>query len=181
MITVEQLCSIMSHCPVTRAEKFIHGLNATFTRYDISTPRRQAAFLAQIAHESGELRYIKELASGAAYDTGPLAERLGNTPSADGDGQLYKGRGLIQVTGRDNYKRCGESLALDLISMPEILEAPRYACLSAGWYWDWRGLNKFADAGDFRTITRRINGGYNGMEDRVRYWERAKLVLGIAK
>lgn len=113
------------------------------------------------------------------YDTGTLAKRLGNTPEADGDGQKYRGRGLIQITGRANYAACSEALFGDarLLNTPELLEHPVYAALSAGWFWQRAGLNTLADQGDFLTITRRINGGTNGLSDREALYERALKVL----
>ena len=131
-ITEQQLRQIM---PLARgrAAVFLPYLNAAMTRRQINTPRRAAAFLAQIGHESGQLLYVRELASGAAYDTGTLAARLGNTPAADGDGQRYRGRGLIQVTGRSNYRSCSLALFGDerLLQRPELLEQPEWAAESA--------------------------------------------------
>lgn len=178
MITLETLVTIMPYS-AKRAAAFIEPINDTLREFDINTGKRAAAFLAQVAHESGELRYTRELASGEAYDTGRLAAALGNTPAADGDGQRYKGRGLIQITGRANYKRCGTALDLDLINDPALLEQPVSACRSAGWFWQSNGLNDLADRAEFRKITRRINGGYNGMEDRLKYYERAMKALGV--
>ncbi|MFT4172836.1 MAG: glycoside hydrolase family 19 protein [Rhodocyclaceae bacterium] len=179
MITIDQLRRIM---PLARARAnlFITPLNDAMTEFGIDTLARQAAFLAQIAHESAELRYTLELASGAAYDTGPKAARLGNTPAADGDGQRYKGRGLIQVTGRANYIACSQALYGDarLLADPTILEAPEPASRSAGWFWSLKGLNVLADAGDFERITRLINGGLNGYDERLMYWARAKKEVG---
>jgi putative chitinase len=140
--------------------------------FDINTPARQAAFIAQIAHESGQLRYVRELASGAEYEG---RADLGNTMI--GDGIRFRGRGLIQVTGRANYKACGAALHLDLILFPELLEQPMYACRSAAWFWKTRGLNELADAGDQVKITRRINGGTKGLAERLAYFELAKKVI----
>ena len=149
-------------------------------RFQIVGTKRIAAFIAQIGHESGQFRYVRELGNDqylSKYDTGTLAKRLGNTPEADGDGQKYRGRGLIQITGRANYMLCGEALALDLINQPELLEKPQHACMSAAWFWASRGLNTLADAGQFDTITRRINGGQNGAADRQALYARALKVL----
>ena len=149
-------------------------------RFQIVGTKRIAAFIAQIGHESGQFRYVRELGNDqylSKYDTGSLAKRLGNTPEADGDGQKYRGRGLIQITGRANYMLCGEALALDLINQPELLEKPQHACMSAAWFWASRGLNTLADAGQFDTITRRINGGQNGAADRQALYARALKVL----
>lgn len=151
--------------------------------WGINTPQRQAMFIAQVMHESGEFRYLAELGNDkylSKYDTGRLAAALGNTPEADGDGQLYKGRGLIQITGRANYMMCGHGLQLPLLKKPELLEEPRHAVASACWFWFNRGLNKHADLNAITACTKAINGGTNGLNDRIEYWKRAKLALGIA-
>ncbi|WP_371767477.1 glycoside hydrolase family 19 protein [Massilia sp.] len=155
-----------------RADTFCAPLNIAMGEFEINTPARQAAFIAQIAHESGQFRYVRELASGAAYEG---RADLGNTMT--GDGVRFKGRGLIQITGRANYKACGAALGLDLILYPELLEQPMYACRSAAWFWKARGLNELADAGDQLKITRRINGGTNGLAERLAYFEIAKKVI----
>ncbi|MYN42749.1 glycoside hydrolase family 19 protein [Duganella sp. FT109W] len=160
-----------------RIAQFLAPLTVAMAEFEINTPARQASFLAQVGHESGQLQFVCELASGAAYDTGPLAARLGNTPQADGDGQRYKGRGLIQITGRTNYAACATALGLDLLSQPELLEQPVSACRSAGWFWKTHGLNKLADAGDQIAVTRRINGGTNGLAERLALFAVAKRVL----
>lgn len=146
--------------------------------FDINTPLRWAHYLAQIAHESGELRYSEEIASGKAYDTGKLAIKLGNTPEADGDGQKYKGRGLIQVTGRNNYEMYKQYCGYDVVKQPELLTKPVGAIRSSMWFWKSKGLNELADKDDFMTITKRINGNKpNGVESRKKYLARAKKVL----
>ncbi len=178
-MTLDELKSIMPFAG-KRAGVFLGPLNAAMVEFEINTPARQAAFLAQIGHESGSLRYVRELASGEAYDTGRLAESLGNTPEDDDDGRLYKGRGLLQITGQANFRECSVALFGSpdhLLEHPEILELPDAACRSAAWFWKSRGLNELADSGNFTKITRRINGGTNGMEDRLAYYERAKGVL----
>lgn len=179
MITPRNLVDIMG-CTFERANAYCEPLNDAMERYNINTPERQAVFLAQVGHESGRLRYNRELASGKAYDTGRLAERLGNTPEADGDGQRYKGRGLIQITGTANYVRCGEALGLDLLAEPELLEEPEYAALSAAWFFASHGCNELADEGKFKIVTKLINGGYNGLDDRLDIWSHAKIVLGAS-
>ena len=145
--------------------------------FDINTPLRWAHYLAQIAHESAELRYSEEIASGKAYDTGKLAIKLGNTPEADGDGQKYKGRGLIQVTGRANYEAYKKYCGFDVVKQPELLAKPVGAIRSSMWFWKSKGLNELADRDEFTAITKRINGGTNGIEDRRKYLARAKKVL----
>lgn len=158
---------------------FFSPLCSAMAEFEISTTARQAAFLAQIGHESGQFRYVCELASGADYDTGPKAKALGNTPEADGDGERYKGRGLIQITGHDNYLKCSVALFNDdrLLQFPELLEDPENACRSAGWFWKARGLNELADAGNFLRITKIINGGTNGYANRSGLYVKAKEVL----
>lgn len=173
MISIDELQRIMPHAKKARLEIFLGPLNEAMREFDISdTPEREAAFLAQIAHESGETRYVHEIASGEAYEG---RKDLGNTE--EGDGVRYKGRGLIQITGRANYKECGDALDLPLVEYPALLEEPINACRSAGWFWESRRLNELADKGDFLLITKRINGGTNGYADRLAYWERAKEVL----
>ena len=178
-ITQQQLQQILPNAGQT-AGVFVPVLNTAMVRFQIVGTKRIAAFIAQIGHESGQFRYVRELGNDqylSKYDTGTLAKRLGNTPEADGDGQKYRGRGLIQITGRANYMMCGEALALDLINQPELLEKPQHACMSAAWFWASRGLNTLADAGQFDTITRRINGGQNGAADRQVLYARALKVL----
>jgi putative chitinase len=171
VITLDELKKIMPYAG-RRAEFYIDHLNSAMDEFGIDTPQRQAAFLAQIAHESGSLNYVKELASGKDYEG---RKDLGNVES--GDGVRFKGRGLIQITGRDNYRACGQVLDLPLIDNPELLETPENACRSAGWFWQSRGLNEIADKGDFLLITKRVNGGTNGYKDRLAYYERAQEVL----
>lgn len=188
-LTHAQLAEVMRHpqerfdLTVARARKWLPHLLAAMERYRIDTPARAAAFIAQVLHESGRLLYVRELGAAAyfaKYDTGPIAARLGNTPGADGDGARYKGRGLIQVTGTTNYRACGTALGLPLLAKPELLEEPANAALSAAWFWSSKSLNDLADKGEFDTITRRINGGTNGAEERRLYWGRAKAALGVA-
>ena len=174
-ITVQQLLLILPNAgPV--AGVFVPVLNTAMNRYQIVGPKRVAAFIAQIGHESGQLKYVKEIwgptAAQARYEG---RADLGNTQS--GDGSKYRGRGLIQITGRANYKACGEALGLDLINQPELLEKPQHACMSAAWFWVAKGLGTLADEGKFETITRRINGGLNGLADRQMLYARALKVL----
>lgn len=180
-LTADQLVAIMPEAR-PRAGLFVEPLNAAMTEFQIDTPRRIAAFLAQIGHESARLRYTRELGGHAyldKYDTGKLAARLGNTPEDDDDGQRYRGRGLIQITGRRNYQLCGFALGLDLLAQPERLEQPAAACRSAAWFWHNERLNALADRDEFDAITRRINGGQNGRDDRRALWARARTVLGV--
>jgi len=172
-ITPEQLSNIFTHAKQSTIDLFCDFINETMKEYDISTPLRQAHFLAQIGHESGELRYREEIASGAAYEG---REDLGNTQT--GDGRLFKGRGLIQLTGRNNYEAYGDDIGVDLLAYPSQVATDERLCVDvAGWYWHKRGLNKYADADNIVTITKRINGGLNGLQDRRRLLALAKDVL----
>lgn len=173
MLTSEQLLAIMPEAK-GRVAKFIDPLNAAMAEFGINTPARMAAFLAQIGHESGRLVYVKELASGSAYEG---RKDLGNT--SPGDGVKYKGRGLIQITGKANYIALMMALGIDCVEKPEVVEQPVNACRSAAWFWKTRGLNELADKGDFLTITKRINGGTNGLLDRQSLYTSAKRVFGI--
>lgn len=177
--TKEQIKLAVPHARASVVDTMYPHLIDTMTKYQINTPARICAFLAQVAHESGSFNYLEEIASGSAYDTGALAKRLGNTPEDDGDGEKYKGRGLIQITGTDNYRKVGEALGVNFLKNPDLLESPRYACLSAGWFWDSRRLNMMADVSDFRGITVKINGGLNGFPDRLKRWDEAKKVFYV--
>jgi putative chitinase len=170
-MNIEQLQKIMPKAG-RRAAGFLDALNATMAEFGITTPARQASFLAQVGHESGQLLYVQELASGAAYER---RADLGNTKP--GDGVRFKGRGLIQITGRANYAACGAALGLDLIGTPALLEQPINACRSAGWFWKSHGLNELADTGDQVRVTRRVNGGVNGLADRLALFAVAQRVL----
>ncbi|GLK88330.1 glycoside hydrolase family 19 protein [Pseudomonas turukhanskensis] len=174
-LTLQQLLLIL---PGARKapNAIIDALNAAMVRYRIDSPVRAAAFLAQVGHESGQLRYLREIwgptPAQARYEG---RQDLGNTQP--GDGKRFMGRGLIQVTGRANYQKAGAALGLPLEDQPELLEQPVHAAMSAAWFWQTHGLNELADAGQFQTITRRINGGLNGQAERVALWETAKRVL----
>lgn len=160
-----------------RCTLFALPIYTAMTKFQINTPARQAAFLAQIAHESGSLVYTREIASGAAYEG---RKDLGNVTS--GDGKKFRGRGLIQITGRANYVACSQALygdRLTLTNRPELLELPRDAAMSAAWFWQTHGLNELADKAEFDRITKRINGGQNGREDRRAFWAVAKHTLGV--
>lgn len=161
---------------IDRATAFLPHIEAAMAEFDISTRERKAAFLAQIGHESGGLRWLVELwgptPAQARYEG---RKDLGNTQP--GDGYRYRGRGLIQITGRANYEECGAALGADLVNEPEKLGEPELAARSAAWFWDSRGLNELADSGDFEKVTRRINGGLNGYADRVARHEAALEAL----
>lgn len=174
-ITRQRLLQILPNAGA-KAGVFVPVLNTAMQRFQIVGAKRVAAFIAQIGHESGQLVHVREIwgptPAQAKYEG---RKDLGNT--VPGDGFKYRGRGLIQITGRANYAACGEALGLDLINQPELLEQPKNACLSAAWFWAMKGLNNLADAGEFNTITRRINGGLNGLEDRLKLWAKAREVL----
>ena len=175
LLRAEQL-QMATGCSTEAATIFIGPINLTLERFEINTLRRIAAFLAQIGHESGSLRWVREIwGPTLAQQRYEGRKDLGNTQP--GDGRRYMGRGLIQITGRANYAAVGEALGIDCVTSPEVLESPLYAALSAGWYWHKRKLNGFADDGDFVSITRRINGGTNGMEDRVARYKLALTLL----
>ncbi|MBG6289541.1 glycoside hydrolase family 19 protein [Pseudomonas nitroreducens] len=174
-ITEAQLLRIYPNAS-QRAGVFVPALNRAMQRYQINSPVRQAAFLAQIGHESGQLKWLKEI-----WGPTPAQSRyegrkdLGNTQP--GDGKRFMGRGLIQITGRENYRKAGAALGLSLLDKPELLEQVEWSTVSAAWWWSSRGLNELADAGEFEQITRRINGGLNGQRERLELWARAKEVL----
>ncbi len=174
-ITAQQLLLILPNAGA-KAGVFAPVLNTAMGKFGIVTPVRVAAFIAQIGHESGHLRYVREIWGPTKQQAGYEGRKdLGNT--VPGDGSKFRGRGLIQVTGRANYAACGEALGLDLLKHPELLEEPQHAAMSAAWFWHRAGLNTLADAGDFLLITKRINGGTNGLADRKALYDRALKVL----
>lgn len=174
-ITQQQLLQILPKAR-TQAGVFVSALNTAMQHYQIVGSKRATAFIAQIGHESGQLRYVREVWGPTAAQRGYEGrEDLGNT--LPGDGRKYCGRGLIQITGRENYDKCSEALGLDLITHPELLELPQHAAMSAAWFWKQKGLNDLADRDEFNTITRRINGGLNSLADRLALWKKARGVL----
>ena len=200
-MNTEQLAKILKMKPA-KAGEWIDAINATFEKFDISTPERQACFLGQCAHESGGFTALSEnlnysasslcrvwpkrfptVTDGQNYERNPqkiankvYANRMGNGDEESGEGFAYRGRGLIQLTGKSNYEACGEAIGVDLVSNPDLVATPEYAALSAGWFWDKNHLNKFADANDMEGLTKKINGGTHGIEDRV---ARTQLALDI--
>jgi putative chitinase len=172
-----KLKGIMVNATDANIGKYAAALFAKMPARDISPPLRQAHFLAQVGHESGELRYGEEIASGDAYEN---RRDLGNTQP--GDGRRFKGRGLMQLTGRANYAKYGQAIGQDLVTnehWKQVADDPNLAVDVACWYWETRNLNQYADQDDITTITRRINGGLNGLEDRQRLLTRAKFFLGL--
>lgn len=180
-MTPQSLRACLS-CTLYTAQKWADALSSAMDKYEINTPARQCAFIAQVGHESGRLIYTRELwGPTAAQKRYEGRKDLGNTEP--GDGFKYRGRGLIQITGRFNYRKLGLALGVGLESSPELLEKPEWAAESAAWYWADRDLNELADKeteASFKQITKKINGGYNGYADRVELWERSKQALQTA-
>jgi putative chitinase len=181
--------------------KWFEPLTNTFSKFEIDTPNRQAAFIGQCGHESNNFRTLEENLNYSAnalmrvwpsrFPDNDVAEKYANKPekiankvysgrmgnTEDGDGWKYHGRGLIQLTGKDNYTRCGEALGIDLVNNPDLLLEPEFAAASAGWFWRKHGLNQLADLGDWVAITKRINGGIHGIDDRVARTNKALALL----
>jgi putative chitinase len=164
----------MAHAKASKIETYLPLITQQFRTGNISKPLRQAHFLAQIGHESLSLMYAEEIATGAAYEG---RKDLGNINP--GDGVRFKGRGLIQLTGRANYERFADSACIDLYTpgKEKLISTPYYALQSSIWYWHKTNLNIRADADDIRGITKSINGSYNGLSDRIDYLFRAKFFL----
>lgn len=185
-------------------EKFYGPMCDAMEEFEINTNKRIAAFLAQCAHESSNFRALHEnlnykaeglmkifhkyfpdedTANDYAHNPEKIANRvyanrMGNGDEDSGDGFRYCGRGLIQLTGKTNYESCGAELQVDLDSNPQYLESPEGACRSAAWFWWSRDLNELADTGDIKAITKRVNGGFIGLEDRIAHYETALEALG---
>lgn len=203
MITLKQLSDLMPHARA-HADAYLDPLNAAMEEHGVAaTNQRQAMFLAQVAHESAELNHVVENLN---YSAGGLllvfgkhfskkeandyarqperianrvyANRMGNGDANSGDGWRYRGRGLIQLTGRTNYERCGAALGVDLVGEPDLLLEPAHAAMSAAWFYDGeKQCNEDADIGDIERVTRKINGGLNGLEERRRYYVTALGLL----
>lgn len=178
-----QIVAAGTGAALSRAALFTPFIQVACAHYGIVEPLDVAAFLAQTGHESGQLIFTKELwgptAAQRAYEPpSAKATELGNTQV--GDGQRFCGRGLIQITGRANYALAAVALDLDLLNHPELLEQPEHAAMSGAWFWWNNKLTPLALAGDFITLTRRINGGTNGLVDRQTLYAAAKKALGIA-
>jgi putative chitinase len=173
MITHRQLAAIMIRLEPDRIAEYVPPLNAAMAEYKIDTIIRAAAFLGQLALESGELRWWVEWSNGMQYNG---RKDLGNGPN---DGPRYKGRSPIQLTGRANYRAAGADLGIDLEGQPELAAHPDVGFRIAGWYWDLKSLNELADERDYREITKRINGGYRHIQERYAYYYRALEVLTV--
>lgn len=179
ILTKENLLGMVPK--VKRADEYLPLINATLQKYEINTPLRIAAFLAQVGHESFSMRRnedfgaLEEVADGSVYEGSKI---LGNTQK--GDGKRYKGRGIIQITGRYNYTLYSKFAGEDFVAHPEKLAEPQWAWDAAGWYWQWKKLNSFADLTKkdpesewFLLMTKKINGGYNGLVDRQKRYTHA--------
>lgn len=203
MVTVAQLQQIFPGAKRANLEAFCGEINEAMVEFEIDTPRRQAAFLAQCAHESGKFSAVREnlnysakglmgiwpkrfpsLAFAQQYHRNPqkiankvYANRMGNGDEASGDGWSYRGRGLIQLTGKSNYVACSQGIEYDVVADPDYLETTEGAARSAAWFWWSRGLNAEADSGNIRLMTKKINGGYIGLEEREHYYHAALKVL----
>jgi predicted chitinase len=185
MLTSDDLQAIMPGLPAAKSAAYLSPLDAAMTEFAIDAPPRAAAFLAQLAHESGQLRFMEEIwgptPAQLRYEPAcSLATSLGNTQA--GDGKRFKGRGPIQITGRANYQRFGGLLSVDLVTTPEQASLPELAFRIAALYWSKKGLNELADQATddaFREITRRINGGFNGLADRQQFYATARATLGV--
>lgn len=196
-----QIAKILG-CSAATESKWLDSINASCAQYQINTKLRLAAFISQVGHESGRLSAVSENLNYSAaglmktwpsrFDTATAnacarnpqkianvvyANRMGNSSADSGDGWKYRGRGLIQCTGKANYMAFSQSSGADCISNPDLVATPQYAALSAGWFWNSKGLNAYADRGDLVSITKRINGGLNGQDDRENLYKIAIIVL----
>jgi putative chitinase len=183
MVTDNQLAEIMPNLSSAKRALYLPFLQQAMEEFEIDQPLRIAAFLAQVAHESAEFRFMEEIwgPTTAQRRYEPITKKshdLGNTEP--GDGERFKGRGPIQITGRANYQKYGDQLEIDLLSDPTRAALPEIGFRTAGLYWKKNGLNELSDKEWFKTTTKRINGGLNGLEDRTKYYVLAKRVLGIA-
>lgn len=189
IITQAQLLRAVPNLYKPRLNEFVASFNMWAVHFGINSPKRVAHYFSQCFHESGNLRYVEEIASGAAYDTGAKAIALGNTPEKDGDGQLYKGRGFIQLTGKSNYTNFNNSdcCTEDVLKHPEKVAQYPLNQVASMWFWQKNGLNEIADRDDGGTsgedvcknITKRVNGAYNGLADRLYLYRRFKREFGL--
>ena len=200
-ITLEQLCNFFEDTDDFVLEKFVDPINKVIEEFEINTSERISMFLAQIGHESGGLTKLREnlnykparlLQIFPKYfrDVDPedyrtpeaianrvYSDRMGNGDEDSGDGYRFRGRGAVQLTGRSNYEACGKDLGIDLVENPDYLETPEGAIRSAAWFWNKHNLNEHADDGDVTTVTKRINGGTIGLEERKSLYEEALRVF----
>ena len=172
MITKEMIKQIAPTSKNEIVDPLIKYLNKYLAKYEVNNFWRVSHFIAQAAHESASFRTLEEYATGAAYEG---RKDLGNVNK--GDGVRYKGRGIFQLTGRANYRDMSKKLGLDLEGNPELAESPEVSVLTALEYWKSRNLNALADSNDIMGITKKINGGFNGLDDRRRYFARCKEII----
>lgn len=170
-MNVDTLIAAMPGLARSTAQDYLPHNDAAMREFQITNANRSWMWLAQVGHESLSLRYLEEIASGAAYEG---RRDLGNTQP--GDGKKYKGRGPIQITGRANYTSAASALKLDLVNNPQIAAQPRHAFRVSAWWWSAHGLNAISDTGDVTAATRRINGGLNGLADRQSRYARCKAL-----
>jgi len=203
MASLDQLKEIFPQAKEENLEKFSDALNEAMNEFEVNSLAREAMFLAQVGHESGMFSAVSENLNYKAEtlskvfpkyfrDVNPedfakqpekianrvYASRMGNGDEASGDGYRFRGRGLVQLTGKSNYEACGQALNKDLVSDSDYLATPEGAARSAGWFWQQNGCNEVADSGDIERCTKIINGGTIGLEERTAHWEKAKSVLG---
>jgi putative chitinase len=204
MPSIDELSKIFPQAKQQNLEKYCDAINNAMEEFGIDTLGRQAMFLAQCGHESGQFSIVEENLNYRAetllkvfpkyfrdvdandYEHQPekianhvYANRMGNGDESSGDGYRYRGRGLIQLTGHNNYAKCGEALGIDVTQNSDYLATPEGAARSAAWFWNANGLNAYADANDNLGATKRINGGTIGLEERNALYERACSVLGV--
>jgi len=179
--------------------QWVDALNETFNRFGINTPRQQAAFIGQCGHECGNFRILEEnlnyraetlcklwpkrfpsLEFAKQYEKNPkkiannvYSSRMGNRDEASGDGYRFRGRGCIQLTGHANYYHASQALGVDFVMEPDLVSTPKYAALTAGWFWSTHGCNDLAEAGNWVALTKKINGGTIGLDDRVAHTNQA--------
>lgn len=176
MLTTDILAKVMPYASKDRVQAFAQPLSDAMTEFSITTAFRQAMFLANVAQETGSLFYLREIADGSAYEG---RADLGNTQP--GDGKRFPGRGCLQATGRSMYEKLRGALGLDCVSNPQLLELPGPAARSAAWIWTVdKKLNTFADARKFWQTCKGINGGTNGLDERIEHYVRVRSALGIA-
>ena len=173
--TKEKLQVVMPRAKPARIDLCYEPMVRAMNKYEINTPLRAAHFVAQVGHETASFLYMEEIADGSAYEG---RADLGNTQA--GDGKRFKGRGLIQLTGRANYTAYSKDCGVDYLANPAAVATDPFVCVDvAGWYWNKRRINQLADRDDVKAVTKAVNGGYNGLDDRMDYLYRAKQVLGI--
>ena len=171
----EKLSVVMPQALPAKIDLYFEPLVKGMKKYSITSSLRMSHFVAQIGHETASFRFAEEIASGSAYEG---RVDLGNTQP--GDGKLFKGRGLIQLTGRANYTAYSKDSGVDYVAKPQLVASDPFVAVDvACWYWNSRGINKLADKDDVKAVTKAVNGGFNGLDDRIAYLDRAKAVLGI--